>query len=125
MKICIMRQRALPFLFLILFFTELSAQVTTSGITGTVRDNNGQGLSGATVSALNVPSGINYSTITARDGIFNLPNLPVGGPYRVTVSYVGLQSFIADSITLLLGEPYNLNATMATTAAALETVVVT
>jgi outer membrane receptor protein involved in Fe transport len=120
-----MWQRTLPFLFLVLFFIKVSAQVTTSGITGTVRDNNGQGITGASVTALNIPSGTNYSTITGKEGIFNLPNLPVGGPYRVTITYVGLQPFIADSITLLLGEPFNLNAAMTTTAAALETVVIT
>src|SRR3954467_2998034 len=102
-----MCQRILPFLLFINFFTQLSAQVTTSGISGTVRDNNGQGLSGASVSAFNIPSGVNYATITAKEGTFNLPNLPVGGPYRITITYVGLQTFTTDSVILLLGEPYN------------------
>lgn len=108
-----------------LFSTILSAQVTTSGITGTVTDANGQGLTGATINALNVPAGTAYNTVSGKGGVFNLPNLPVGGPYRITVSYVGLQTFVADSVRLLLGEPYNLNAIMQASTTALQAVVVT
>jgi hypothetical protein len=66
----------------------LFAQVTTSSITGTVKGDNGQLLAGATVTAVHLPSGTQYSTISSKDGVFNLPGLRVGGPYQVTIAVV-------------------------------------
>ena len=40
------------------------------------------------------PSGTKYGAITNFDGRYNLLNMKVGGPYSVTVSYVGYKSQI-------------------------------
>jgi hypothetical protein len=101
------------------------AQVTSSTITGTARDRSGQGLAGATVTATHQPSGTTYTTVAGKDGGFSLPNVRIGGPYQIRINYVGLEPFSVDNITLLLGEPFNINATLSDNAQALETVVVT
>src|SRR5436190_19713796 len=101
------------------------AQVTTSSITGTVKDNNGQPLTGATVTAIHTPSGTTYKTLAGKEGVFNLPNMRPGGPYSLTVTYTGLQTYNLDGITLELGQSYNVNATLAQNQQILENVVVT
>src|SRR3712207_1350780 len=108
-----MLKRILYMLTLTVLLGQLvNAQVTTSSITGTARDRNGQPLTGATVTATHLPSGTTYSTVAGKDGGFSLPNLRIGGPYEVRVNYVGLEPFSINNITLLLGEPYNINATL-------------
>ena len=45
-----------------------NAQVTTSGMNGTVVDQNGQPLVGATVIAVHTPSGTQYGAVTDKNG---------------------------------------------------------
>ena len=120
-----MLRRILNLLTAILLCQSLMAQVTTSTITGTVKDNNGQGLAGATVTAVHTPSGTTYSTIAGKDGVFTLPNVRIGGPYSLKVTFTGLQPYTLDGVTLQLGQPFNVNAVMGENVNALETVVVT
>ncbi len=77
--------------------------VTTSVLSGRVVDNNGDPLPGATVVALHNPSGSQYGTATSMDGRFFIPALRVGGPYTVTVSFVGYQEATYTDIFLSLG----------------------
>lgn len=100
------------------------AQVTTSGITGTITDEAGNTLPGATVLATHVPSGTVYGTITDKDGMFQLLGMRTGGPYKVEVSYIGSNKETYTDITLTLGNAYNLNAQLSKTATQLEQVVI-
>src|SRR4051794_39152031 len=84
------------------FSPFLYSQETTSEISGTVSDGS-TALAGATVTALNVPTGTEVSTVTRKDGRYNFPNLRVGGPYTVTVSFVGFKNESKENIFLLLG----------------------
>ena len=99
--------------------------VTTSSMTGIVTDNNGEALAGATVVAVHTPSGTQYGTATTADGRFNLPNMRVGGPYTVNVSYLGFQTQRIDNITLKLAEPFVLNPKLSESGTALQEVVIT
>lgn len=103
--------KKLAFLILAIFATlAVSAQVTTSGINGSVVDDAGQPLIGATVIAVHLPSGTQYGAATNVDGRFNISGMRTGGPYTVTVSYVGYQSVEYTDITLSLGTSYTLDA---------------
>ena len=82
-------------------------QETTSEIRGTVSNNSGTSIAGATISALNVPSGTRYTTSSRKNGQFNLPNLRVGGPYLITVSHVGYKEEKQENVTLLLGQQFS------------------
>jgi hypothetical protein len=88
------------------------AQVTTSTLTGTVKDNKGENLSGATVTAVHTPTGTTYSTTSGKNGTFTLPNLKVGGPYKVTVTFVGRAARTFEDLTLTLGNPLNLDVSL-------------
>src|SRR5580700_7161963 len=81
-------------------------QETTSAIQGTVVTDSKAPLGGATVVALHTPTGTKYTTTTRKDGHFNLPGLRVGGPYTLTVTYVGFKTEQQDNITLVLGQDF-------------------
>lgn len=100
------------------FCSVAQAQVTTSSITGTVKDAT-QALPGASVKAIHVPTGTVYGLTTNNDGRFSIANARVGGPYTIEVSYVGYSTKKFENIYLKLGEPYVLNVVIADDAAQL------
>jgi hypothetical protein len=61
------------------------------------------------VTAVHQPSGTTYATMTRSDGRFSIPGMRVGGPYRVTVSYLGYGEQSQDVPVLNLGVATNLN----------------
>jgi hypothetical protein len=89
---------------------------TTSAINGKVTGSNNDPLPGATVLIVDVNSGTRYGTTTDLDGFYRLPNLNVGGPYKLTISYVGYQNFEQDNIYLVLGQIHRYNAKLSETA---------
>ena len=103
--------------------TAISAQVTTSAISGKV-SSNGESIIGATVVATHTPSGTAYGTITNIDGRFNLPGMRVGGPYSVAVSYIGYGQNTTSGITLKLAETYLHNVVLTEETVTLNEVVV-
>ncbi|WP_086477751.1 TonB-dependent receptor [Arenibacter amylolyticus] len=102
----------------------LSAQVTTSNIRGLVLDDSNEALFGANVVAIHTPTGTKYGTITNEDGRFNLLNLRVGGPYEVTISYLGYKTQTDSNIFLTLGTTQNLEVILVADSQALEEVIV-
>ena len=106
-----MKMKKLLLSFLLVFLTGISvlAQITTSGLSGTVSDESGEKLPGATVLAIHEPSGTQYGTITNSEGRFSLQGMRPGGPYKVVVSFVGYSTGNYTDITLYLGETFNLN----------------
>lgn len=118
-----MRNLSVLALFLFCFTFALSAQVTTSGISGKVMAD-GELLIGATIQAIHEPSGTTYGTVTNVDGRYSLQGMRTGGPYSVEVSYVGFQKALYKNIILQLGETYQLDVTL-TESLSLDEIVVT
>jgi hypothetical protein len=113
-------------LFFFLLLTRLaSAQVTTSSLSGKVISDKNEELIGVTVVATNVPTGTKRGTGTETDGRFSIPNLAPGGPYTVTVTYVGFKEQTVTGVFLTLGNTTRLNFTLAAEAQALNEVVIT
>ncbi|WP_223266343.1 TonB-dependent receptor [Gelidibacter gilvus] len=83
----------------------MTAQVTSSSMSGRVTDAEGP-VMGATVIATHVPSGTTYGSITNDDGRYNLPGMRVGGPYTVEVSYIGYGTNTTSDIVISLGAGY-------------------
>src|SRR5690606_20818114 len=104
-----MRHSLLKSLFalfmLVLATGSLLAQVTTSSVQGSVTDDSGEVVIGATVRAVHEPSGSVYGAVTNLEGRFNLPNMRVGGPYTIVVSFIGFEPQTYSGIVLRLGEP--------------------
>ncbi len=80
------------------------AQETTSSIRGKVRDASGSPVAGASVVVQNMRTAITYNFESNDSGTFFASNLPVGGPYQVTVN--GQRTVEVASISL--GDIYNL-----------------
>jgi outer membrane receptor for ferrienterochelin and colicin len=83
--------------------------VTSATIRGTVVDEDDEPIPGANVLAVHEPSGSRYGTATNQDGSFTVANVRVGGPYTITVSFVGYQSQRETGIQLSLGETRQFN----------------
>src|SRR5579859_3536172 len=121
-----LQHRLLFFAFLLLFLqVRLSAQVTTSSVGGTVTDNGGKPLSGATVEISFPDAGIKRHIVTGSGGSFFVPNLRVGGPYTITVSYTGFNPRTENNIMLELGQTSTVDFKMELAAANLSAVTVT
>lgn len=120
-----MRKLLLFLTFVLITSAGVFAQgVTTSNISGFVTDQKGDALPGASVVAIHQPSGTQYGTATQTDGKFIIPNARVGGPYKVTISFVGYETKEVDGVILVLGVTSNLNFQLAETGTQLQEITV-
>lgn len=125
-----MRVKLLHLLFLVSIFMVLPETIFTQGVTtaslnGIVKDADGNPLPGANVIAEHIPSGSQYGAATRDNGFFNLPNLRVGGPYTVTVSFIGYNPEKKEDINLNLGQDFRIEFTLESQAVTVGEVVVT
>ena len=116
------------FLILVAFIsagTSIYAQGnTTSSISGKVNDKDNQSLPGASILAVHTPSGTRYTASTDGTGNFSISNMRVGGPYRVTVTFVGFSNSVFNDAYLQLGENKTFKVVLAEESNQLEEVVV-
>ncbi|HEY0175990.1 MAG TPA: carboxypeptidase regulatory-like domain-containing protein, partial [Pedobacter sp.] len=91
----------------------VNAQVTTSSLSGKIKDAKGMTVPGASVLVVHIPTGTKYGAVTGSDGYFRLNNLNPGGPYRVTVTYVGYNKQEKDVPNLGLGVDQRLDFVLA------------
>ena len=121
-------QKRLFFLIAVMLMasTAIMAQVTTSSMSGkvTLGHEGGEEVIGATVQAVHEPSGTRYAAVTNVDGLFSIQGMRTGGPYAVTVSYVGFQPKTLKGIQLQLGETYNVQVWLSEDANELAEVVI-
>lgn len=78
------------------------AQVTTATISGTLKDETGAILPGATVKITNLDTGITRTVITDDQGRYHAPNLSLGN-YEVQAELTGFQTGVRRGITLTVG----------------------
>ena len=121
-------QKRLLFLVAMLLTMTLTAlaQVTTSSLAGkvTLDDANGEEVIGATIQAIHEPSGTRYAAVTNTSGRFTIQGMRTGGPYNVTISYIGFQPKTVKGVNLQLGETYNLSVWLSEDANELAEVIV-
>ena len=99
------------FLLTIVFFAVVvltKAQVTTSSISGTIKDKEGP-MVGATVKAVYLKTGALYGVITTDKGNYVLNNLAPGGPYLIEVSFIGYEAQKKENVFLTLGTDETFN----------------
>lgn len=87
----------------------LTAQVTTSGLTGFVKDQTNGAIPSAAITATHVPSGTVYTAETQDNGNFTIQGMRPGGPYTIEIEYFGLQPKRIENVYLVLGESFTLN----------------
>src|SRR6266487_4261563 len=90
-------------LFFVVFPMHTIAQVTTATLSGIVKDPKGTPLISANILVEYADAGIRINIITKADGRFTIPNLRVGGPYKITVTHVSYQEASLSDIFLELG----------------------
>src|SRR5579862_2262913 len=94
---------ALPLILALFAGTSvLWAQSDRGTITGTVTDPSGAVISGATVTATQIATGLKTSTVSAAGGNYAIPFLQVG-PYRVSATQTGFKVFVQEGIVLDVG----------------------
>jgi hypothetical protein len=120
-------QKRLLFLvsLLLMFSATVLAQITTSSMAGKVTiDDTKEEAIGATIVAIHEPSGSRYAAVTNTKGRFIIQGMRTGGPYTVTVSYIGYQSRSLKNIVLELGETYNVTTSLSENSNELKEIVV-
>ncbi len=127
MKPTITRWFVTAFLTLLCMGTSsLFAQgITTAAIGGKVASSTGEALPGANIVAVHTPSGTTYGTSSRPNGRFNIPNVRPGGPYSVTVSFVGYKKVVQENVYTTLSQTIDLNFTLTEEAIQAAEVVVT
>ncbi len=121
-----MRIRNIVRLLIVLLISPfaLTAQVTTGSINGTVKDTKGTDLLGATIEVLHVPSGSVYRASSGKNGVYNIPSLRVGGPYNVTITFIGFAKENLTDVYVQLGEATKINVVLTDANVSLKEVVV-
>lgn len=119
-----MKNLLLIVLVLLMGMVTMHAQITTSNIRGTVVEDENNPLLGANIVAIHTPTGTTYGATTNEDGRYNLLNLRVGGPYTVTISYVGFKTEEQSDIYLTLGKTFNLDVNLVSENEPLDEIVV-
>ncbi len=113
------------FAALLMCFGAWAQGVTTGSFSGFVKDSKGGPLPGANVIAVHTPTGSQYGSATRADGRFTLANVRVGGPYKITVSFVGYENQEKDNLQVELGNTTNVDFTLAESGTQLSEVSVT
>lgn len=118
-------KKTIILIFILCLSFSAFAQVTTSNIKGLVLDENSEPLPGANVVAIHTPTGTKYGAATNFDGRYNLLNLRVGGPYTITISYIGYKEQVFNDVYLTLGKTENIDVSLVEDSQQLDTVVIT
>ncbi len=100
------------------------AQVTSAALIGTISSDKKEALTGAVVSAVHVPSGTKYAIAADNDGNFFLANMRVGGPYKITATFVGYKDQSFDDVYLNLGQKTQFNITLSESSTSLDAVTI-
>jgi len=78
-------------------------------LNGTVTDENGDLVPGATVVLEGASAADHQSQVANDNGFFNFPGLKAGVPYRLTISAKGFENWLSPAITLTAGQFYGVS----------------
>ncbi len=111
MKFSIVKTKVILFLTAMLFsfflVSSINAQSGTTGISGTVTDQNGAAVPGATVNLTNPATGFNRSVVTGDDGKFSFPGIPPS-TYRVEVKAATFKTSVNTNVQALVDLPIDI-----------------
>lgn len=116
-------KRLLLTIALLLVVAVATAQVTTSAVRGSVTTND-KPLAGATIIATHAPSGTTYGATSNAQGYYSISGMRVGGPYTITISFIGYSTQHFENVELQLGTTEVLNAALKVENIAIENTVI-
>jgi hypothetical protein len=102
---------AILFLALVCMPAPAAAQAITGDITGTVKDQSGGAIPGATVVVRNVGTNATLEVLTDRTGVYVAPLLPIGD-YEVTVELEGFKKFVRSGLRLSVNDRLRIDVTL-------------
>lgn len=79
------------------------AQEVTASIVGTITDQSGAAVAGATVKANSVERGLAYTAVTNNDGLYRISPVPAG-TYKLTVEKQGFSSVSHEAFVLTVNQ---------------------
>ncbi|MCI0602335.1 TonB-dependent receptor [bacterium] len=91
--------------------TPAFAQLGSGTLSGVVRDDQGQGLPGVTVTAKNVDTGWSRLDITADNGAYRIPSVPFG-TYDVSAELASFATQVQTGIRVDVGRTVSVNFAM-------------
>src|SRR6476661_9346726 len=89
----------------------VSAQGTTSRVSGTVTDTSGATVPGASVTLTNEGTSATLSTVSSDDGAYVF-DLIQPGKYTITVEKQGFKKLVSTSNTVFVNQPATVNAAL-------------
>ena len=93
----------LAILVALLISTSAMAQQTTGKIVGTVTDSQGGVMPGVKVTATNTATQISTTSVTGKEGAYQVLNLPIGN-YRITAEREGFRRLVTDAPPLEINQ---------------------
>src|SRR5207244_3402621 len=98
-------------------------QITSGVIQGTVTDDHGAAVAGATIEATNLDTNLANTLTTESDGRFVFLQLSIG-TYRVTVTKQGFATIVQQNLALTVGQAVSLSFGLKVSSVA-ETITIT
>ena len=95
--------RSLSLLLALTLSSAAGAQVVGASVAGTVRDQTGAVLPGASVTITNIETGAKRTAVSDESGRYAVPSIPVG-LYQIRAGKTGFQSQVKTGIQLVVGE---------------------
>lgn len=104
------------------FSQYVQAQTTQASISGIILNHEKKPQAGANVSVRNESTGFFTKTVSNAQGAFTFKELPLGGPYTVSATYVGFGEQKRSGYMLSQGDAVKLTLEMQTEASTLQVV---
>lgn len=101
--------------FCLLTALPLSAQITTSAISGNVSDGKGPVMD-AVVTVVHDPTGTHYYVFSNEKGNYVINNILVGGPYTVRVERLNYITAVVHNVEAPIGETVVVNVELERTS---------
>ncbi len=99
------------FVLLLASVVQAQSQITTGVIQGTISDETGAVVPGATVAASNLDNNVSRNLSTDENGRFVFLQLQPGR-YTVTISKTGYATIVQENLTLTVGQAVTLNLSL-------------
>jgi hypothetical protein len=110
--------------FILFSGVQSFGQITTSSVSGKIKDAKGEEIPGANIIATHLPTGTRYGVSSSTDGHFTIANMNPGGPYQLVVSFVGYKSQERTGMMFNLGSTSNVDFILGEETTSLAEVVV-
>lgn len=82
------------------FSAVVASAQSSAGVTGTVKDSNGAVIAGADVKLTDSKTGLELTTKTSDQGVYNFPKAAPGQGYKLTFTAPGFQTLIINDVAL-------------------------